>query len=85
MSISDSVSGFMSSLTLNANGGNIEGQSTFQVFAGGKVVLPSATKEGETFLGYSEDQNATTATYQAGDTITVTSDTTLYAIFSSEG
>ncbi|WP_188266183.1 MULTISPECIES: InlB B-repeat-containing protein [unclassified Streptomyces] len=39
------------------------------------------TKTGYQFLGWSTDPNATTPQYQPGDTFTITSNTTLYAIW----
>ena len=39
------------------------------------------TRSGYTLIGWSEDSNATTATYTAGETITPTKDMTLYAIW----
>ncbi len=45
------------------------------------TTLPN--RKGYTFLGWSKDRNATSATYKPGDSITLTADTTLYAVWKS--
>ena len=44
------------------------------------VVLPSATKDSGTVLGYSDDKNDTEAKYKMGDTLTLNNNIELYAI-----
>lgn len=39
------------------------------------------TKDGYSFLGWSEDKNATSPTYKPGNTATVSSDTIFYAVW----
>lgn len=42
------------------------------------------TRNGYEFIGWNLSATATTATYQAGDSITISSDTTLYAVWAKE-
>lgn len=67
-------------LTYNANGGSgapssQSGSSTYT------VSYTTPTRSGYTFLGWSTSSSSSYATYDAGDTITLTSNTTLYAIW----
>ena len=69
-------------VTFNANGGsNAPSAQTFQV--GSSVTLSSATptRTGYRFLGWSQNQNATTASYAPGSTQTFNSNVTLYAVW----
>lgn len=67
-------------LTYNANGGSgapaaQSGATTYTVSSG----VPN--REGYTFLGWARSRYATAAEYSAGDSITLTKDTTLYAVW----
>ncbi len=67
-------------LTYNANGGSgapssQSGSSTYT------VSYTTPTRSGYTFLGWSTSSSSSYATYDAGDTITLTSNTTLYAVW----
>ncbi len=67
-------------LSYNANGGSGEpssqtGKTTYTISS----TIP--TRSGYTFLGWSKSSSATSATYDAGDKITLTSNTTLYAVW----
>jgi uncharacterized repeat protein (TIGR02543 family) len=42
------------------------------------------TRLGHKFLGWSTDKKATTATYKAGDKLTLSDNTTLYAVWEVE-
>ena len=72
-------------LTFNANGGS-DAPSAQTVTVGSSVTIPDTepTREGHIFLGWAKTSGATSATYSAGDTITVSSDTTLFAVWESE-
>lgn len=48
------------------------------------VTLPTPTREGHSFLGWSTDANAATGQYQAGASYTPGGDTTLYAIWKAD-
>ena len=67
-------------LTYNANGGSnppsVQSGNT-------KYSISSAepNRSGFTFLGWSESRSATSPSYNFGDTITISSDTTLYAVW----
>ena len=70
------------SLTYNANGGT--GAPASQVLTPGVAATLSSTKPtrtGYTFLGWSTSSTATSATYNAGDSITISADTILYAVW----
>lgn len=72
-------------ITYNANGGNGAPTQT-SVLSGQDAILSATepTRDGYTFLGWSKDQNAITATYTAGGTIPaadITADVTIYAIW----
>ena len=67
-------------LTYNANGGS--GAPSSQSGAESYVISSTQpTKSGYTFLGWSTSSSATSASYSAGDTITISSNTTLYAVW----
>lgn len=67
-------------LTYNANGGSgVPSSQTGSVSY--TVTSTKPTRNGYTFLGWSKTSNASYASYTAGDTITLTSDTTLYAVW----
>lgn len=67
-------------LTYNANGGS--GVPSSQTGSASYTVTSTKpTRNGYTFLGWSKSGNASYASYTAGDTITLTSDTTLYAVW----
>ena len=53
-------------------------EETSHTFTIGKE---TPTRNGYTFLGWSTSQTAATASYQGGDKITISSDTTLYAVW----
>lgn len=67
-------------LTYSANGGDSAPDAT-TVDSGSSVTLGSATRSGYAFLGWSEDASASSPTYTAGQTITLSSDLTLYALW----
>ena len=67
-------------LSYNANGGS----NTPDSQTGAKSYTISSTvptRFGYTFLGWAKSSSATTATYEPGDSITLTADTTLYAVW----
>ena len=67
-------------LYYNANGGS--GAPASQTGASTYTVSSTRpTKDGSTFLGWSQDRFATSAEYQPGSTISLTVDTTLYAVW----
>ena len=67
-------------LTYDANGG--KGAPGEQIGASEYTIKPiEPTKFANEFLGWSEDINATSPDYVGGDIITLTEDTTLYAIW----
>jgi len=67
-------------LTYNANGGRSAPAS--QTGSGNVTISYSApTRNGYTFLGWAETAGAASAKYQPGDTINLTKNTTLYAVW----
>ncbi|MBR1407406.1 MAG: InlB B-repeat-containing protein, partial [Clostridia bacterium] len=69
-------------ITYDANGG--ERTPPKQAATPGKAVTVSEQKvyrDLYTFLGWSKSKTATTASYKPGDSITVSGDTTLYAVW----
>lgn len=70
-------------LTYNANGGTGAPEANTKVGSGVATTISSTkpTRTNYTFLGWSTSSTATTATYQPGDSITITSNTTLYAVW----
>lgn len=72
-------------LTYDANGGEgapaAETKSSSTGSARFTVSSVVPTRDGYKFLGWSKDRNSTVEEYIAGDTMTVTADTTLYAVW----
>lgn len=72
-------------LTYNANGGNGAPAAVTQSSTTGSSVFTILntvpTRDGYTFKGWADSANATTATYQGGDTITLTGNKTIYAVW----
>lgn len=74
-------------LSYDANGGTgAPGKSTTNIYNAttSKAFTISSTvptRTGYTFLGWATSSGATTATYSSGDTITLSSSTTLYAVW----
>lgn len=69
-------------ITFNANNGTgAPAAQTVCVNASATLTAGKPTRTGYTFLGWSTSKTATTATYTAGGTITVSADTTLYAVW----
>ena len=69
-------------ISYNANGGSGVPDSQIKIY--GQILTLSSTKPtrtGYTFLGWSTDSNATSATYLAGGSYTVNSAATLYAVW----
>ena len=60
------------------NGGTV---NLYAKWTNGSVTLPSLTRTGYTFLGWSESSAATSATYSSGQSYTPTADKTLYAVW----
>ena len=56
-------------ITYITDGGSVDGGSTQYAYAGEKITLPSATKDGYIFLSWTDGTN----TYAAGDEYTITS------------
>ncbi len=67
-------------LSYNANGGTgaPEPQNSLIKYTISSI---TPTRSGYTFLGWSTSSSATSAIYSAGDTITISSNTTLYAVW----
>lgn len=72
-------------ITFNANGGS-GGPTAITVNAGESVNLPTSTptKEGFTFLGWNISSDATSAAYSAGQSISPSSNMTLYAVWKQD-
>ena len=80
------------SVTYNANGGSGAPSSqsvtryynSYGNYSTASLTLSSTkpTRSGYTFLGWSTSSSATSATYSAGGSITLTTNTTLYAVWS---
>ena len=72
-------------ISYNANGGSNApaSQTALRGIATG-LSNSVPTRNGYTFLGWDTNQAATTATYNPGSSISVTADTTLYAIWKAE-
>ena len=67
-------------LSFNANGGSGAPSS----ISGSKIYTipsPEPTRPGYFFIGWSKSSSASSATYKTGDAITLTSNTTLYAVW----
>ncbi len=67
-------------LSYNANGGNGEPASQSGATSY-KISNTQPTRSGYTFLGWSTNSNATAASYVSGNSITLTANTTLYAVW----
>ena len=70
-------------VSFNANGGNVT-PSTQTVNDGTAITLPTAVKSGFDFLGWSTDSSAASADYAAGESFTVTGNTTFYAVWKKQ-
>ena len=79
---STTISSPIRTITYNANGGS-GAPSPQTVISGVSAIISNTvpTYSNHTFLGWDTNSSATTATYSSGGSITVTSDTTLYAIW----
>ena len=78
-------------LYFDANGGTLNGASPVSMTTTSTTysfpVTATATRDGYTFLGWSTDRSATTATYPAGSTVTLTAAypiITLYAVWQAK-
>lgn len=85
------VTAYTYALYFDANGGTLIGASpvstTTTSTAYSFPVTATATRDGYTFLGWSTDRSATTATYPAGSTVTLTANypiITLYAVWQAK-
>lgn len=67
-------------LTYNANGGSGAPSSVSNITST-TISSTVPTKDGHNFLGWSTSSSATYASYVAGDSISLISDTTLYAVW----
>lgn len=70
-------------LTYNANGGTGAPSDPAVYYAGENAAISGTqpTKANYIFLGWSTDENATTAEYEYGDSVTLAQNTTLYAVW----
>ena len=82
------VTAYTYALYFDANGGTLNGASPVSMTTTSTTysfpVTATATRDGYTFLGWSTDRGATTATYPAGSTVTLTAAypiITLYAVW----
>ena len=82
------VTAYTYALYFDANGGTLNGASPVSMTTTSTTysftVTATATRDGYTFLGWSTDRSATTATYPAGSTVTLTASypiITLYAVW----
>ena len=82
------VTAYTYALYFDANGGTLNGASPVTQTTTSTTysfpVTATATRDGYTFLGWSTDRSATTATYPAGSTVTLTAAypiITLYAVW----
>ena len=69
-------------LTFNANGGS-GAPAAITVAKDSTVTIPKATvtRDGYWFLGWATSKTATTAQYKSGNTLTLSANTTLYAVW----
>lgn len=75
-------------LSYNVNGGAGSIDSKSQLGIGStEIAITSSipTRQGYTFQGWAESATATTASYKKGDTITISADKTLYAVWAEAG
>lgn len=72
-------------LSFDANGGEgtMDSVDLRESYAG-TIPANAFTYSGYTFIGWDEDSSATTATYADGASITISADTTLYAIWEED-
>ena len=70
-------------VSYNANGGSVTPESE-EATGGSSVTLPVPTRSGYIFLGWSKNKSAGSPEYEQGDSITVTEDITLYAVWEEE-
>lgn len=70
-------------VTFDGNGGTAN-ESAYTFEYGTRFRLPSATRSGYKFLGWSENANASAADYADGSEYTVTKDVTLYAVWQAK-
>lgn len=85
------VTAYTYALYFDPNGGTLNGASPVSMTTTSTTysfpVTATATRDGYTFLGWSTDRSATTATYPAGSTITLTAAypiITLYAVWQAK-
>lgn len=85
------VTAYTYALYFDANGGTLIGASPVSMTTTSTTysfpVTATATRDGYTFLGWSTDRSATTATYPAGSTVTLTAAypiITLYAVWQAK-
>ena len=85
------VTAYTYALYFDANGGTLIGASSVSMTTTSTTysfpVTATATRDGYTFLGWSTDRSATTATYPAGSTVTLTAAypiITLYAVWQAK-
>ena len=72
-------------ITYDANGGaDAPAAKTVLYNISSTISGTIPTRTGYTFLGWSKSATATTASYYSGDNITITSDTTLYAVWKAD-
>ena len=73
-------------ITYNANGGSGSVPSTQYKLADSNFIIPSGTptRSGYTFLGWSTSSSATSASYTAGSTASVSSNTVMYAVWEKD-
>lgn len=74
-------------LTYNANGGKINGEDSITETAEEKLtttILSPDTRDGYIFKGWAKNQTATEADYQSGETIEITENKTLYAVWEEQ-
>lgn len=77
-------------LTYNSNGGSgVSGSATQTLWnaattASFTIIATKPTRPGYLFKGWSTSSTATSATYQPGGTINISSDTTLYAVWNPD-
>ena len=85
------VTAYTYALYFDPNGGTLNGASPVSMTTTSTTysfpVTATATRDGYTFLGWSTDRSATTATYPAGSTVTLTAAypiITLYAVWQAK-
>ena len=85
------VTAYTYALYFDANGGTLNGASPVSMTTTSTTysfpVTATATRDGYTFLGWSTDRSATTATYPAGSAVTLTAAypiITLYAVWQAK-